>query len=149
MTIELTFEKSYQRQPCVRSTQRAGVVAAIAAENTYKSATQLNTNNLHCKSRHRKETYICVHIYIYIYIYPPSPLKILTSQQRNSTQTTYIMKLDIEKRPQKTYLWKSSHIKETYICIHIYVYKYIYPTNNLHCKSRHRKETTKDLLVQK
>ena len=56
MTIELTFEKSYQRQPCVRSTQRAGVVAAIAAENTYKSATQLNTNDLHYEIRHRKET---------------------------------------------------------------------------------------------
>jgi len=70
MTIELTFEKSYQRQPCVRSTQRAGVVAAIAAENTYKSATQLNTNDLVCKSRlYKRNLYLYIHIYIYTYIY--------------------------------------------------------------------------------
>ena len=79
---------------------------------------------------------------------PPSPLKILTSQQRNSTQTTYIVKADIEKRP---------------IFVYIYIYIYISAiaaentyksapqlnTNDLHYEIRHRKETTKDLLVQK
>jgi len=90
MTVELTF--SYQRQPCVRCAQRARVVAAIAAENSQKSATHLNTNHLLCKSRHRKETYICIYIYVYINMYPPSPLKILTSQQHLNTKDLHVQK---------------------------------------------------------